>query len=102
MAKKRSNSKIVHFKVHTPNLLKEIVDNSMYRNSGVLFIPLNTFRGLLVKVADRAKELNDLELNQLMIDLTLYEEADPEAKGYNPVMCALNKELLEKSQQKAA
>jgi len=72
-----------HFRVHTPNLLKEIVSNSIPRSHGVLFVPLNSLRILLGKVAERASELNDPILNQLMFDMTLYEIADPESKDYD-------------------
>lgn len=60
----------LEFRVHTPNLLKEICSN---HNMGVFYIPLNTFQNLLKRVAQRATELNDPELNILMLKLTLYE-----------------------------
>ena len=71
------------FKVHTPNLLKEIADFGLPQNSGVLFVPLNQFRTLLLKVAERASLIGDPILNKLMCDLTLYEVADPQSKEYD-------------------
>ena len=72
-----------HFRVHTINLLKEIVDGAMPRTMGVLFVPINTFKALLGKVAERAIELNDPIMNMLMYDLTLYSIADPESPDYD-------------------
>ena len=77
--------------MHTPNLLNEIADHALTSNSGVLKVPLNQFRLLLVQVANRASQLNDPVLNQLMCELTLYEEADPQSKAYN-------KQLLKKAE----
>lgn len=75
--------KTLEFKVHTPNLLKEIVEYALPKNNGMLFVPINQFRQLLIKVAERCSELNDPVLNKLMCQLTLYECADPDSKEYN-------------------
>lgn len=65
----------LEFRVHTPNLLKEICDNAIAHagHMGVLYVPLNTFQSLIRRVAQRATELNDPELNILMLKLALYE-----------------------------
>lgn len=68
------------WKVHTPNLLTEVLSNS---GTSILHIPLNILARLLEAVAVRASQLNDQELNQLMVRLTLYDIADPESKGYD-------------------
>jgi hypothetical protein len=72
------------FKVHTPNLLKEIMKN---QTCAVLRIPLVVFKGILEEVATRASQLNDVEMNKLMMRLTLYEIADPESKEYDREFC---------------
>ncbi|HDY89429.1 MAG TPA: hypothetical protein ENH82_15100 [bacterium] len=72
------------FRVHTSNLLKEIVECAIPTSAGVLYVPVNQFRLLLCAVAERATKLNDPELNKLMCQLTLYEESDPNSKHYNP------------------
>ena len=64
------------WKVDTTRLLKEIADNAIGINSGVLKIPLNIFQSLLGEVAERAIELNDKKLNKLMIRLALYDMTD--------------------------
>lgn len=69
-----------YWKVHTPNLLKEITVND---GTAILVIPLNIFKLLLNSVAERASQLDDKELNQLMMRLALYEVADPESKEYD-------------------
>lgn len=75
----------LHFKIHTPNLLKEIADCGLAPKSGVLRVPLNTLRVYIGMVATRCAEINDPVLNQLMIEMTLYAEADPTDKvNYNP------------------
>jgi hypothetical protein len=76
-------SESLRWKCHTPNLLKEIGDCT---NQPILTMPLTIFRSLLVLVAQRASELNDPQLNDLMMRLTLYEAADPESEGYDPAL----------------
>lgn len=71
----------MNWKVHTPNLLGEILNNP---TCAQLKIPLNIFSRLLMKVATRASQLDDIELNKLMMRLSLYAIADPEEKDYNP------------------
>lgn len=63
------------WKVHTPSLLRQILDNP---GTAVLAQPLNIFGHLLAEVAERAAHINDPDLNILMMRLTLYEQADPE------------------------
>jgi hypothetical protein len=71
------------FKVNTPGLIKEITDNGLRENSGVLKIPINIFMKYLDSVATRASQLNDPILNKLMCDMALYEVANPESKEYD-------------------
>lgn len=79
-------AKKLHFRVHTLNLLNEIVECSLPKSSGVLFVPINTFKNLLGEVAKRATELNDPVLNRIMFDLTLYELPDGNTPEYNKIM----------------
>ena len=71
-------------KVHTPNLLKEILLN---KDCAVLKIPVVTLKNILRQVAIRATQLDDVELNKLMIRLTLYEISDPDSNDYDQKFC---------------
>lgn len=62
------------WKVHTPNLLQEVLNN---QGAGVLRQPMTILSRLLAQVAERASEINDPALNMLMLRLTLYDAADP-------------------------
>jgi hypothetical protein len=73
----------LYWKIHTPNLLKEIAGNN---EMAIMRIPLNIFQDLLRQVADRAVELNDEQLNCLMIRLTLYDNASPDSPDYDECM----------------
>lgn len=68
------------FSVHTPNLLNEILQNN---TTGIFKIPLVSLSNLLERVSQRASELNDPVLNNLMCKLTLYSIADPQCDDYN-------------------
>lgn len=61
------------FRVDTVSLLKEIAENALTGNMGVLKLPINIFKNALVEVAERAIELDDPKLNILMMKLNLYE-----------------------------
>ena len=77
----RSASRQLAWKVHTPNLLQEVLNNN---STQILLRPLQIMGHLLAAVATRAAELNDRKLNKLMLQLTLYEKADPGSKDYDP------------------
>ena len=72
------------WKIHTPNLIKEIMNN---KECTVLNKPLIILANILKEVATRASQLNDVELNKLMMRLALYEISDPESKEYNSEFC---------------
>lgn len=77
----------LEFRIHIPNLLKEITDNGFgaMPNGGLLFIPMNQFRIWLLQVSQRALELNDPKLNLLMCRGAMYAESDPADKeNYDP------------------
>ena len=78
----------MHFRVDTPALLKEIVDNAIGAtpNMGILKFPMNTFRNLLCEIAQRASEINDPVLNRIMFDMALYELPKPTSKEYGDLM----------------
>lgn len=76
-----SESVELNWKVHTPNLLGEVLQNP---GTSMLKLPLNIFARNLMLVAERAVKINDPILNELMCRLALYEEADPENENYNP------------------
>ncbi len=71
----------VQWRVHTPNLLKEIVESN--EGMGILSKPVTIFGRLLAAVGERAAELNDEKLNALMIRLAIYSVADPESPDYD-------------------
>lgn len=89
-----ARKKQLNWKIHTPNLFKEIVDCNPKHN-GVFRVPLMQLNCILAEIADRARELNDPKLKLLCCRLTLYEIADPESKKYNPdVFKILEKKVM--------
>ncbi|MPS48523.1 hypothetical protein [Methylobacillus sp.] len=73
-------------KVHTPRLLEHVLDNP---GTQILYRPFQFFGRMLGEIADRAAQLNDPILNDLMLRMALYEEGDPEnLESYSPIMCA--------------
>lgn len=81
--KEKIKSEKGKWRVHTPNLLKEIMEVSQPKATDILRTPLNIFKNLLVEVGKRASEINDPKLNALMCRLTIYAIADPQDKDYN-------------------
>ncbi len=73
------------WKVHTPSLLTEVLNN---KGAAILAQPINIFANLLAKVAERAAQIDDPELNILMMRLTLYEQADPEKRTFREIKAA--------------
>ena len=73
MGKEIKDALSIGFRVDTPALLTELASNALMPNMGVLKVPLNVFSSLLVRVAERAIELDDPELNIWMLSLNLYE-----------------------------
>lgn len=68
------------WKVHTHGLFVEILNNPQCSS---LKIPLNILLGLLRQVAQRATELNDPKLNELMIRLCLYSISNPDDPAFD-------------------
>lgn len=72
----------LEWKVHTPNLLREVLENP---GTSALRIPLNIFGKLLAEVGERAAEINDPKLNELMLRLAIYEQGDPEIYTFDQI-----------------
>lgn len=58
------------FRVDTPQLLKEITHND---GVSILKVPLNVLQSWLLRLAERAIDLDDPELNIIMLSMSLYE-----------------------------
>ncbi len=87
------NSCPLVWRVHTPNLIKEIIEGTNSKDAEAITIPVRIMNELLVKVGERASKIDDPELNALMCRLTIYAIADPQDKNYNP---KLVKKILDK------
>jgi len=68
------------WKIHTPNLLNEVLKNP---GTGILKKPLTILGRYLYLIGERATELDDPILNNLMCKLTIYEIADPQNTNYD-------------------
>lgn len=68
------------WRIHTANLAQEILRNP---GTSIMRIPLQIMLDLLSRVGERAIDLDDPQLNELMARLTIYSVADPESADYN-------------------
>lgn len=66
--------------VNTPGLLQEIVSNP---GVSILAMPLSIMGQLLHKLATRAAELNDPELNRYVASMSLYAISDPASPQFD-------------------
>lgn len=73
--------KELKWRVNTPQLIKECIENNP--SAWVLNAPFMIFKSILAELADRARQIDDKELNKIMLRMALYEEGDPYAKDYN-------------------
>lgn len=73
----------LQWRVHTPNLIKEIGNNNSAL-SATMRTPLMILGSLLHDVGSEAARINDPALNALMCRLTIYSCADPESPDYDP------------------
>ncbi len=80
----------LEFSVHIPRLFNEILLN---KELTIMQKPLQITLGILSRIAKRAIELDDDELHQLMIRLTLYSCADPSQPDYDPEITKKYKEF---------
>lgn len=67
---------------NTPTLLEEIISH-WWDQTVVFQIPLRLLYGILQEVAQIATKIDDKELNQLMMRLSLYDISDPRSKNYD-------------------
>jgi len=72
----------LQFRSHVRNLFDEILSN-MTRDTMAVKIPLKVTYGILQSVAQRASQLNDPILNELMMRLAMYDVTDPSSKNYD-------------------
>jgi len=70
--------------IHTPNLLNEIVSNS---NQPAIEAPIRILGNMLYRLGEIAARINDPELNEIMIRLTIYDIANPESENYDWNKC---------------
>ncbi|HEX8249019.1 MAG TPA: hypothetical protein VF599_12650 [Pyrinomonadaceae bacterium] len=92
---KAKTQKELGWKIHTANLFDEILNKN--NKMGIFNIPLNILGKLLAEVGERASELNDPILNELMCRLTIYTIADPESPDYDPKKLKEISSLAEKT-----
>lgn len=78
MAKKQLSREMC-WKCALPSLFEEILLNP---GTQILKIPLNLTLSILLEVANRAIQLNDPILNELMCDLDLYETPTKSSKEF--------------------
>jgi hypothetical protein len=78
------------WRTHMPNLLHEIACNPTV---AILKVPLNIVAQQMAKLADLAIEIDDPRLHLMMMDLTLYDNADPERTP--PEQIAMTRSILE-------
>lgn len=91
---RKSKNQELQWKVHTANLLQEILSNA---GTSILAQPLKILGRLLAEVGERASQLNDPELNHLMCRLTIYSVADPKSPDYDPLRLKEIEQLAKKS-----
>ncbi len=60
------------WKVDTANLLKLLIEQNP--NGSVLVRPVQVFQNLLIKLTERALQINDKELNKILQKLCLVEK----------------------------
>lgn len=84
---------VLKWRVHLPNLLKEI--NDMNATSNPLKQPIHILRDILIGLAERCSHLNDPVLNAHMCRLALYEVSDPESAEFDK---SIVKKILEDSE----
>ena len=82
MSVPKKETKTLEFGVITSAILKEAVENT--QEGWGLKVAIQELMRLLAKVAKRAIELNDEQLNKLMLQLGLYSVANPESPDWNP------------------
>jgi hypothetical protein len=80
MSKILSNGENLEWRVCTPALLEEILNN---KGCQILARPLQIFGHILAEVGERAAEINDPKLNALMCRLSIYAISNPYDPEYD-------------------
>ena len=88
----KNKTKKMYFKVHIPNLLKEICDHGLLHKSGVLVTPINEMKRKLQELAAIAIKINDPRLNLWCYEQAIYE-VDPLSNEYNKTLNKLKKQV---------
>lgn len=93
------DEKLLPWQIHSRRLLTECLSNP---GTGVLRVPFVLLHNTLREVAQRATQINDIQLNELMMRLCLYAVSDPEDKEYDQkfVTAYRKKAMREKRKQK--
>lgn len=73
---------LTEFKVHLPNLFKEVLNNA---GTSILNVPLKLTLGIMEELAELAVRLDNPELNVICLRLALFEQGNPESKDYDPM-----------------
>lgn len=63
----------LYFNIDVPSFLTELQQNASKAQSYVMRAPMNILKTKLAKIAERAIELDDPQLNILMLETKLYE-----------------------------
>jgi len=87
----------VRWKVHTTNLLEEVLNN---KGASILAIPLKVLGEKLAEIAELAIEIDDPRLHLLMMDLTLYSASDPAETPLDEI-AEIRTALIEQINQRA-
>lgn len=77
----KTHNKKMFWQCHTENLFKEIINSNPTANA--VARPLDIMGKILFVLADRARELDDPELNSLCCRLTLFAQADKQSPDFD-------------------
>ena len=77
----------LHFNLDMPKFLEELTTSNS-KDIAAFKIPFRVLQGKLIKIGERAAELNDPELNILMLEMKIYDVE------HNNIQKLINKEKL--------
>ncbi len=103
--KNKTLSRDLKWKCNFPGLMQEIVENvSSNKRHAIFFQPINLMKSIMCEVSERAIQLNDPILNELMCDLMLYDIPLPGTEEYTKFMhsvrLAAHKQKVKESKKK--
>jgi len=90
---KIKNEKLL-WKCHTPNLVKEIINNNA--SMWMMHRPLQILTMYLELIAAIAADIGNDDIKAICVMLTLYEGSDPESKEFDPKMTEWARKTLSK------